>query len=526
MAATSLSPQRSPVDAEDARRRISIAILALGGQGGGVLADWLVDLAEHAGWLVQTTSVPGVAQRTGATIYYAELFPSPADGRVPVLALMPTSGDVDVVIAAELMEAGRAMQRGLVTPDRTTLIASSHRSYAILEKSAMGSGIADPERVHAAAREVAQRYIAFDMAALAEDAGSVISAALFGALAGAGVLPFRRADFEAAIRRGGVGVEASLKAFAGAFERAQQDGDPLQSPAAAPTLPVAAADPAIAALLKRVHADFPEPARALLIEGLRRLVDHMDVEYAADYLRRMDAVRTMDARAGMAGAQWRLTVVTARYLALRMAYEDTLRVADLKTRGTRFERFRSEVRAEPGQIVNVTDFLHPRVRELADTLPAGLGRWLLATTWARNLVGGLFARGRFLRTTSLPGFVLLWTLGQLRGYRRRTLRYADEMRDIDAWLARIERIGSIDYALACEVAESARVLKGYSETWERGRRSFDALMAAADRLSGSSDAAPALRRLREAALQDEDGCALTAAMQALALPLPRTQGTV
>ena len=26
---------------------ISIAILAMGGEGGGVLADWIVDLAEH-----------------------------------------------------------------------------------------------------------------------------------------------------------------------------------------------------------------------------------------------------------------------------------------------------------------------------------------------------------------------------------------------------------------------------------------------------------------------------------------------
>ena len=54
---------------------ITLAIMAMGGEGGGVLADWLVDLAEHNGYLAQTTSVPGVAQRTGATIYYLEMFP-------------------------------------------------------------------------------------------------------------------------------------------------------------------------------------------------------------------------------------------------------------------------------------------------------------------------------------------------------------------------------------------------------------------------------------------------------------------
>ena len=49
---------------------------------------------------------------------------------------MPLPGDVDIVLASELMEAGRAVQRGLVTPDRTTLIASTHRVYSIAEKTA------------------------------------------------------------------------------------------------------------------------------------------------------------------------------------------------------------------------------------------------------------------------------------------------------------------------------------------------------------------------------------------------------
>ena len=49
-------------------RPISIAVLAMGGQGGGVLVEWIVALAEQRCWFAQSTSVPGVAQRTGATI--------------------------------------------------------------------------------------------------------------------------------------------------------------------------------------------------------------------------------------------------------------------------------------------------------------------------------------------------------------------------------------------------------------------------------------------------------------------------
>ncbi len=199
---------------------LSVAILAMGGQGGGVLADWIVAMAEAEGWVAQSTSVPGVAQRTGATIYYIEMLPA-KDGRAPVLSLMPTPGDVDVVVAAEFMEAGRSILRGLVTPERTTLITSSHRAFAVVEKEKPGDGAGDPTVVVEASDIAAKRVVAFDLQALAETNGSVISSAMFGALAGAAVLPFPRAAFEAAIKAGGKGVGPSLKAFSAAFAQVE-----------------------------------------------------------------------------------------------------------------------------------------------------------------------------------------------------------------------------------------------------------------------------------------------------------------
>jgi len=152
----------------DQTRPLCIAVLAMGGQGGGVLVDWIVALAESQNWIAQSTSVPGVAQRTGATIYYVEMIPVRPGVPYPVLSLMPVPGDVDVVVGAELMEAGRAIQRGLVTPDRTTLIASSHRSFAVQEKLVPGDGISDSAKVYEAAETAAKRFVAFDMADLAE----------------------------------------------------------------------------------------------------------------------------------------------------------------------------------------------------------------------------------------------------------------------------------------------------------------------------------------------------------------------
>ena len=176
--------------------------------------------------------MPGVAQRTGATIYYVEAIESDGSGRRPVLSLMPVPGEVDIVIGAELMEAGRAMQRGLVSPDRTTLIASSHRAYAVSEKIVPGDGAGDPAKVHEAARAASKQFLAFDMAAIAEQSESVISAALFGALAASGALPFPRAAYEATIRDAGVGVEASLRAFGRAYDAAVAE---LKSPTPAPS---------------------------------------------------------------------------------------------------------------------------------------------------------------------------------------------------------------------------------------------------------------------------------------------------
>ena len=111
-----------------AERPITILIAALGGEGGGVLANWVIAAAAAEDYPVQSTSIPGVAQRTGATTYYIELYPLRAaqlGGRHPVMTLSPSPCDIDVMLASEWLEAGRAIMNGYVTPERTTLIASS-----------------------------------------------------------------------------------------------------------------------------------------------------------------------------------------------------------------------------------------------------------------------------------------------------------------------------------------------------------------------------------------------------------------
>jgi indolepyruvate ferredoxin oxidoreductase beta subunit len=497
---------------------LSIAILAMGGQGGGVLTDWIVALAEAQGFAAQSTSVPGVAQRTGATIYYVEMLP-PRDGVAPILSLMPTPGDVDVVIAAEMMEAGRSILRGLVTPDKTVLIASTHRSFAVSEKEAPGDGTGDPLAVVDAADFAAKRTIAFDMEALAARNGSVISAALFGALAAAGVLPFDRAAFEDTIRAGGRGAEASLRAFDAACARAKEK--PRDEVAVSPRkrldpLPDFAGHPSLDRLVGRIRAEFPDVARGLLFAGVKRLVDFQDVAYANEYLDRLGALLARDREHGGASRGFVFTVAAAKHVAVAMAYDDVIRVADLKVRGARFARVRAEVGAKGDQIVYTTEYMHPRMDEVCGTLPKRLGEWIEGRPKLFAALDRLVNRGRRVNTGTVFWFVSLYLVSALRGTRRGTLRHHRERLHREAWLATAAGLLSSNYDLAVEVLNCRRLVKGYSDTHARGQSKFDRVMTALPLLAAREDGADWLRRLCQAALMDEAGLALDGALKTIA----------
>ena len=488
----------------------TVAILAMGGEGGGVLADWLVHLAEHAGYEAQTTSVPGVAQRTGATIYYVEFVQTDPAQRVPVLSLMPVPGEVDIVIASELMEAGRAIQRGLVTNDRSTLVTSIHRVYSMTEKIAMSDGRVDSEKLLSLCASQARHLVAHDFSALAEAQGSVISAALFGAVAATGVLPFTKAQFEQAVELSGVGVKPSLAAFNAAYALtlaappeqfgATADARRLHSPKPWKL------GPKLEVLGVRLST-FPSIAQATLAAGVTKLVDYQDMAYAEAYLSKLDAFWSKAQPNGP------LLEETARGLALWMAYEDVVRVADLKTRKSRFERVANEVRLQEKQVLEIREYLHPRVEEIADSLPKGLGEFVLSSGFMRALMRPFLGRGRILETSSMHGFVLMYLLAGCRVWRKSSLRFQEEQVQINVWLGHIESLASQAPALALELARTQRLMKGYSDTQQRGKRNFQTMLRLLPRLKTSADGASRLKSLVDAALADDQGHALKATIQ-------------
>ena len=525
-----------------------------------MLSNWLVDAASEDRRTVQATSVPGVAQRTGATTYYLEIGSrrggdggrigpgGAAGGDAPpedspagsatgsgsggrVMALLPTPGNVDLLVASELLEAGRAAQNGMITPERTTVIASTHRMFAIAEKSAMGDGRFNDERVRRAVRELSRRHVLTDLGKVAERAGTVLSSVLLGAIAGSGALPISRERLRGAIERAGIAVEANQRGFDAGYRLFDDeavtgpdaDGAPERTEAAFVS-EADAASPLPSSAAARLDA-LPEPVREFARMGVERTADYQDARYAALYLDRIEGLLTrmaastpVDAApvasAPEPEAPHAAAREVARQLALWMCFEDLIRVADLKTRRTRIERVRAEVRAKPGQPVTITEFLKPGVDEWCSVLPGWLARPILRAAdrggWRRRLNVGLH-----VRTSSVSGFLLMWTLARLKRLRRGMHRFREEQGRIEAWLGRVGEAYAASPALAVEVAKCANLVKGYGDTHERGVRNFERTMACLTACIAASDPAASLRALREAALADPDGGLLDDAIAAL-----------
>ena len=492
---------------------VTILIGALGGDGGGVLCDWIVSAAQSQGLGVQATQIPGVAQRTGATTYYLEVMPAPGR-QVSVLALNPAIGEVDVALATELLEAGRMIFNGFVTPERTTLIASTHRVLAIGERMAMGDGSFDVGRLLRAVKERSKAQILFDMDQAAEESGGVINAVLLGALAGSGRLPIPDSAFEAAIRHAGKSVDTNLAAFA--FGRGHARGELEQ--AVREHRKRQAAGQGVEDLTARARRTYPATSLDMVEEGVRRLAAYQDRDYATLYLDRLDAVQTLGSA--------ELLRETARHLAVRMSFEDVIRVAQAKTSAERFARVRGEVRARDHEPLEITEHFKPGIEEICAMLPPSLARRILAWAERTGRLGKVYF-SMHVRTTTVWGFARLRFLASLRWWRPRTFRFVEEQAEIDRWLASIRAAAPLSIDLAREIAESARLIKGYGDTYKRGLQNYHRIAreviapALAGRMTPRA-ATDAVANARVAALADPEGESLSKTLESIAsvsLPL-------
>lgn len=491
-------------------RSVCILIGAMGGEGGGVLADWLITAATEMGFPVQSTSVPGVAQRTGATTYYVEIFPvsrKELQGQEPVLSLTPTPGLLDLVAASELVEAGRAIQNGYVEPKRTVLVASTHREYAVSEKSAMTDGRYDSEKLLEAAKERSRQSVLLDMRALAQQNNTVINTVLFGVMASTGVLPFSRQVCENAIRQSGKAVESSLRGFAAGYERA--------SPASKPARGLSAGS------VDGLMMDWPSSLKEMAAQGGAQVSQYQDDAYARLYLQRVSKLVQAEKKFGIEAGY--LSTEFSRCLALRMTFEDVIRVAELKTRRERLDQIRREMGAKKGEPVQLTEFLKPGFEEICSVFPARLANWMKlkfkkhANKWQQGLK---------IRTDTASGFLLLVFLRSLRPLRRHMSRYHQEQLQIDLWQDAVMASIEVSPELALELIKCGSLVKGYGDTNERGHANLNSILKDLEYRMGSSRSVDGLidraRKARQAAQADPTGRQLGTVL-GIAMPYIKAQ---
>ncbi|HUG24806.1 indolepyruvate oxidoreductase subunit beta family protein [Piscinibacter sp.] len=500
-------------------RPLTVLICALGGEGGGVLSNWLVDVARHAGHAAQATSIPGVAQRTGATTYYLEFAPRTQDelsGRQPVFSLYPVPGQIDLLVSSELLETARQVSLGMTSVARTRVVSSSSRTLTTAERMELGDGRLADSSLADMLRTAALEHHLLDMARLTRESGTVVSAVMLGAVAASGVLPFERAIYESVIKAGGRGAQASLRGFAAGYEsvtQARERGATVRD-LIAPAVSTAAAPPLRADLADR----FPAAVHTMLSLGHARLVEYQDEAYAQLYIDRLarvlEAERVSDPHAANS---FSTTREMARWLALWMAFDDIVRVADLKLRASRRQRIAVEAKARDGDILKIWDHFKPGVPEFVGLLPAALARALVR--WdARRQQRGLapWSFKLVLGTHTVVGALALRLLGAMKGQRRRGQRFSTEQAFIERWLGDVIELSRSDWRTGHELALCGRLIKGYGSTNERGKESLlhvlDQLVHRAQFPSPQARA-EAIAQARQAALADDAGRALDQTLQ-------------
>jgi indolepyruvate ferredoxin oxidoreductase beta subunit len=499
---------------------LSVLVPAVGGQGGGVLSEWIVDAGLLDGFPVHGTSIPGVAQRTGSTTYYVELATERGADDL-AFSLYPVPGALDVLVAPEFMEVGRMIELGFVSPARTTVIASTHRLLSIHEKIATGRAIYPQEGLQRAARAAARRLVAFDALALARQHGTEANAVLLGALAGAGVLPIAEDAFRQAIERKGVAVKSNLAGFDLGLALGRSPGAAGEETGGTSRADVSVSEEASPASwpadIRTVVEEMPKEVRGIVCRGVHRLIDYQDASYARRYL---DLLGPFVPASTEDGHRIDLLGAVGRYLALWMSYEDAVRVAQLKTRGSRFARIRDSVKAGEGAVV-VTDYLKPDLDEIWGVLPDRLVRPL--ARWAeRRWPHGRPTVGQHVRITTVSGFLRVWLVARLKPLRGISYRAREEHARIGRWLEAVRRCAVWDAALAVEVARAAQLVKGYGDVRRRMLAAHEQMLAAvldaarleAGRGEGFAVSTALAARLRALVLAGPDGEAQVPALAA------------
>jgi indolepyruvate ferredoxin oxidoreductase beta subunit len=192
-----------------------------------------------------------------------------------------------------------------------------------------------------------------------------------------------------------------------------------------------------------------------------------------------------------------------------MSYEDVVRVAQAKIAPARMQRIAQEELRVNGEPFSVHDFLKPGIEELCQLLPPFMARRILRLAERKGWLGRVYF-GMEINSTSISGYLRFLMLAKLRRLRPYGHRFKQEQQQIDSWLALVREGARHSAELALEIADCARLIKGYGDTHARGLANYRMIEDRVIRpaLAGqipAAQAADAVANARTAALLDPEG---------------------
>ena len=252
----------------------------------------------------------------------------------------------------------------------------------------------------------------------------------------------------------------------------------------------------------------PERLSPVVSDAIHLLIDYQSAGYARLYV---DRLRRFIGRRGVSEA---MLGDLARLMAERMAYQDPIRIAQLKLAGL----------DEAGAKAGSAEVIKFRLDELVEALPAVIGEPVLdVLEWA-----GWVRKSRMsirFSTRTRFGIRRLKIEAGLRRWRQYSVRYARERVWVERWLHMIDRSLTRQPQAASAIVETATMIKGHGEAYRQGLADWHAIIDGVakpsfDGVLGLSDLAGAIAEARAAAMPDPLQAALKRKIAAIRTRVP------
>jgi hypothetical protein len=242
----------------------------------------------------------------------------------------------------------------------------------------------------------------------------------------------------------------------------------------------------------------PDSAVPVVSDGIHLLMDYQGSSYAQLYV---DRVRRFVGRQGVDEA---MLGEIARLMALRMSYEDPIRIAQLKL--AEYETAAGDPRRQ-----SADDVRKFRLDELIGVLPAAVAEPVLDLL--EKMARTHKAVSIRFSAKSRWGIRRLKIEAGLRRWRLFSVRYAGERAWVERWLHMISRSLEKQPAAASAIVQSATMIQGHGAPYRHGLADWHAIIDGLakptfDGVLPLADLAGAVAEARAAAMPDPRQVAL------------------